>query len=98
MPKTKVVLEEAVRLGAKNQITVPHRISRALRLKRGDHMLMRLVGGRVEMVPARLIPKDQLWFWTSEWQKKEREADDDIGQGRVREFESVEELIKDLRS
>jgi bifunctional DNA-binding transcriptional regulator/antitoxin component of YhaV-PrlF toxin-antitoxin module len=97
MPKAKSILEEAVRLGAKNQVTIPHRISRALRLKRGDHMLMRLVGGRVEMVPARLIPKDQLWFWTPEWQKKEREADEDIAQGRVKEFESVEELIKDLR-
>ena len=98
MAKTKSVLEEAVRLGAKNQVTIPHRISKALRLRKGDHMLMRLVGGRVEMIPASLIPKDQLWFWTPEWQKKEREADDDIARGRVKEFESVEELIKDLRS
>ena len=98
MAKTKSLLEEAVRLGAKNQVTIPHRISKALRLRKGDHMLMRLVGGRVEMIPASLIPKDQLWFWTPEWQKKEREADDDIARGRVKEFESAEELIKDLRS
>jgi len=98
MPKAKSILEEAVRLGAKNQVTIPQRISKALRLRKGDHMLMRLVGGRVEMIPASLIPKDQLWFWTPEWQKKEREADDDIARGRVKEFESVEELIKDLRS
>ena len=98
MAKTKSLLEEAVRLGAKNQVTIPHRISKALRLRKGDHMLMRLAGGRVEMIPASLIPKDQLWFWTPEWQKKEREADDDIARGRVKEFESAEELIKDLRS
>ena len=98
MPKAKSILEEAVRLGAKNQVTIPHRISKALRLRKGDHMLMRLVGGRVEMIPASLVPKDQLWFWTPEWQKKEREADEDIARGRVKEFESVEELIKDLRS
>jgi antitoxin MazE len=98
MAKAKTVLEEAVRLGAKNQVTIPHRISKALRLKKGDHVLMRLVGRRVEMVPASLIPKDQLWFWTPEWQKKEREADEDIAQGRVKEFASVDELIKDLRS
>ena len=98
MPKAKSILEEAVRLGAKKQVTIPHRISKALKLRRGDHMLMRLVGGRLEMIPARLVPKDQLWFWTHEWQKKEREADDDIARGRVKEFESVEELIKDLRS
>jgi hypothetical protein len=60
-------------------------------------MLMRLVGRRVEMIPARLVPRDQLWFWTSEWQKKEREADEDIAAGRLKEFESVEDLLKDLR-
>lgn len=49
----------------------------------GDHILMRLVGARVEMVPASLIPKDQFWFWTPEWQSKEREADEDIAQGRI---------------
>jgi bifunctional DNA-binding transcriptional regulator/antitoxin component of YhaV-PrlF toxin-antitoxin module len=98
MAKAKTVLEEAVRLGAKNQVTIPHRISKALRLKKGDHMLMRLVGRRVEMIPASLIPKDQLWFWTPEWQKKEREADEDIAQGRVKEFASADELIADLKS
>lgn len=96
--KTRPAIEEAVRLGAKHQVTIPHRISQALRLKKGDHMLMRLVGQRVEMIPANLIPKDQLWFWTPEWQKMEREADEDIAQGRVKEFSSVEELLKDLKS
>jgi len=42
--------------------------------------------------------KDQLWFWTPEWQRKEREADKDIAQGRLKEFGSVAELFKDLRS
>ncbi len=91
-------MEDTVRVGAKDQVTIPRRISKTLRLKKGDHILMRLVDGRVEMVPVSLIPKDQLWFWTPEWQKKEREADEDIAQGRVKEFESVEELLKDLRS
>lgn len=98
MPKLKSNLEESVRVGAKHQITVPRRISKALHLKKGDHMLVRLVDHRVEMIPASLIPKDQLWYWTREWQKKEREADEDIAHGRTKEFESVEELLKDLRS
>lgn len=96
MAKTRPKLEGTIRVGAKRQVTIPHRISSALRLKKGDHMLLRLVGGRVEMIPVSLIPKDQLWFWTPEWQKKEREADEDIAQGRVKEFSTVEELLKDL--
>ncbi len=98
MAKTRTVLEEAVRMGAKNQITIPHRISKALRLKQGDHMLMRLVGRRVEMIPASLIPKDQLWFWTPEWQRKEHEVDEALARGDFKETDSVEELLKDLKS
>ena len=98
MAKTKSVLEEAVRLGAKNQVTIPHRISKALRLRKGDHMLMRLVGGRVEMIPASLIPNDQLWFWTREWQKKEREVDEALARGELKAATSVDELLRELKS
>jgi len=79
-------------------VTIPSRISRALRLKKGDHLMMRLVGGRVEMVPAALVPKDQLWFWSREWQEKEREADEDIAAGRIKTAASVDELLEDLNS
>jgi len=98
MAKAKPVLEESVRLGAKHQVTIPHRISKALQLRKGDHMLMRLVGRRVELIPANLVPRDQLWFWTPEWQKREREADEDIAAGRLKEFDSVADLLKDLKS
>lgn len=98
MPKTKPALEEAVRLGAKHQVTIPRRISKALGLKKGDHMLMRLVDRRVEMVPVSLIPKDQLWFWTPEWQAKEREVDEALARGDFKEAKSVEELLKELKS
>ncbi len=98
MAKAKSVLEEAVRLGAKRQVTIPHRISAALHLKEGDHLLMRLVAGRLEMVPASLVPKDQLWFWTPEWQKKEREVDEALARGDYKESDSVDALLKDLKS
>jgi AbrB family looped-hinge helix DNA binding protein len=100
MAKTKPIpiVEKAVRVGAKFQVTIPRKISQALKLKKGDHMLVRLIGQRVEMVPASLIPKDQLWFWTPEWQAKEREADEDIAKGRVKGFESADYLIKELES
>jgi AbrB family looped-hinge helix DNA binding protein len=58
--KDQAALEEAVRVGAKHRVTIPSRISKALRLKKGDPILMRLVGGHVEIVPVSLIPKEQL--------------------------------------
>jgi AbrB family looped-hinge helix DNA binding protein len=98
MAKAKSVLEETVRLGAKRQVTIPHRISEALRLKEGDHLLMRLAGGRVEMIPASLIPKDQLWFWTPEWQKKEQEVDEALARGDYKESDSVDALVEEFKS
>ena len=98
MAKVKPMVGGAVRIGAKNQITIPPRISKVLRLKKGDQILLCLVGRRVNLIPLSLVPKDQLWFWTPEWQKKEREADEDIARGRVKESTSVDELLKDLKS
>ncbi|HET9177745.1 MAG TPA: AbrB/MazE/SpoVT family DNA-binding domain-containing protein [Terriglobia bacterium] len=98
MAKTKAVIEESVRVGAKHQVTIPRRISKALRLRKGDHMLVRLVDNTLELVPAQAVPKDQRWFWTPEWQATERQADEDIAHGRVKDFESVEDLLKDLKS
>jgi hypothetical protein len=40
--------------------------------------------------------KSQAWFWTPEWQAKEREADEDIVAGRLRRFMSEEEFLRSL--
>ncbi len=98
MAKTKPILQETVRVGAKHHVTVPHRISKALNLKEGDHLLLRVVDHRLEMIPVRLIPKDQLWYWTPEWQQMEREADEDIAQGRIKESDSVHDFLRELKS
>ena len=45
------------------------------------------------------ISKDQEWFWTKEWQKKEKEADEDIKKGRIEgPFNNAKDLIKSLHS
>jgi len=46
----------------------------------------------------KLIDKNQAYFWTSNWQEKERKADEDIKASRVKVFDSVEELIKELNN
>ena len=40
----------------------------------------------------------QDYYLTPEWQEGEREADEDIRLGRVKSFDSVEELLAELRS
>ncbi len=97
MAKTKAVLEEAVRVGAQHQLTIPRKISKALGLKVGDHLLLRLVDKRLELIPAKFVPKDQLWFWTPEWQAKEREVDEALARGEFKEAKSADELIRELK-
>lgn len=46
----------------------------------------------------KVISKNQAWFWTKEWQKKEREANEDIKKGKYKEFKNVKYLLKDLHS
>lgn len=47
-------------------------------------------------IPKRLADKNQAYFRTWKWQEGEKQADEDIKAGRVKTFDSVEELIRDL--
>lgn len=42
--------------------------------------------------------KSQAWYWSEKWQEWERQADEDIAAGRVKGFDSVEELVADLNA
>jgi hypothetical protein len=42
------------------------------------------------------IDSEQAWFWTREWQEREREADDDLAAGRATRFESDDEFLAAL--
>ena len=97
MSKTKPIFE-AVRVGARHEVTIPRHILKALKLKKDDAILIRLVDRRIELVPAALVPKDQLWFWTPEWQAKEREVDEALARGDFTQSSSLEELFQDLTS
>ena len=59
-------------------------------------MEIEVVEERAVLVPKKLVDKSQAYFWTRKWQEGEREADEDIKAGRVKTFDSVEELISDL--
>ncbi len=49
--------------------------------------------------PVKVIPSDQEYFYTKEWQKGESEAAKDISEGRLSgPFETVNDLNKELES
>lgn len=77
------------------QISIPKEIRDRLRIEEGDYIEVIERDGEIVLVPKKMIDADQAWFWTPEWQKGEREADEDIKAGRVTgPFKTIEELKK----
>jgi len=65
-------------------------------LNDGDIFQVQLEGDRVILVPMKLVPAEQAWFWTKEWQEGEKEAEEDKASGRVKSFDNVDDLLEDL--
>ena len=89
-----------MRISSKRQIAIPKHVMVAMNLKPGDEIDIRVENGTAYVVPVATIkvPRDQAWFWTKEWQEKERQADEDIAAGNFRDFESLDALMKELHS
>lgn len=59
-------------------------------------MEIEVVDEHAVLMPKRLVDRSQAYFWSKGWQEAEREASEDIRAGRVKAFDSAEELIEDL--
>lgn len=82
---------------SRGTITVPAEFRERLGLHEGDQVSFEVDDGHLVVTPVRIVPKDQAWFWTEEWQTAEREADEDLAAGRTRRFDSDEEFLTALR-
>lgn len=78
------------------QITLPAAVRKELDIEEGDLVEIEVVDDRAVVTPKKLVDKSQVYFWTEEWQKGEAEAEADIKAGRVKTYDSVEELLEDL--
>ena len=89
---------QITKISPKHQITIPKEAFKKLRLEVGDFLEVDVTEEGLLLIPKKLIPKDQIWFWTKEWQKKEKEADEAIARGEVsKRFKKADELIQHLR-
>ncbi|MEW6215625.1 MAG: AbrB/MazE/SpoVT family DNA-binding domain-containing protein [Nitrospirota bacterium] len=86
------------RISPKHQITIPKEAFEKLHLEVGDFLEVDVTEEGLLLIPKKLISKDQAWFWTKEWQEKEKEADEAIAKGELSgPFENADELIRHLR-
>jgi len=78
------------------QITLPASVRKELGVEEGDLVEIEIIDEKAVLIPKKLVDKNQAYFWNKEWQEAEKEASEDIKAGRVKTFDSAEELIKDL--
>jgi hypothetical protein len=48
--------------------------------------------GVLELRPSLPVPADQAWFWTEQWQQREREVDEYVAGGHVTVHDSADEF------
>ena len=80
----------------KGQITIPAEIRKAANLQEGDPIEVEIVADGILLRPGKVIDATQAWFWTQEWQRREREAASDLHAGRSRVFESSGAFLASL--
>ncbi len=79
-------------LDKKGRATLPEEVRAELGIASGDFVLLERTGRNTfELVPAALVPRDQLWFHHPEVQRRIALAEGDAKAGRVTRTRSVTE-------
>ncbi|KGP76168.1 AbrB family transcriptional regulator [Desulfosporosinus sp. Tol-M] len=86
-----------VQIKKRHVITLGQEVRKELNLDEGDILDVSIEEGKIILEPKKLIPADQQWFWTQEWQTGEQEAQAEIDAGRIKSFDSMEDFLEDLR-
>jgi|SRR5271169_572188 len=81
-----------VTLDKKGRATLPEDVRTALGVEAGDFIILeRTEHGTFELVPAALVPKDQLWFYHPEMQARIAQAEREFAEGRSTRTETPKE-------
>ena len=88
-----------LQIRSNGQITLPASVRRQANLKEGDLLEISVESdGAVRLTPKIAIDRDQVYFWTRRWQEGEKQAEEDLLAGRVRDFETMDDLLDELDS
>jgi antitoxin MazE len=80
----------------KSQVTIPSKLVKKLKLKPGDKLEIYEKNGRLIIEPVSIIPREQAWFYSEQWQQEEQVVEEEIRSGNLKVAESEEELWKEL--
>jgi AbrB family looped-hinge helix DNA binding protein len=81
------------------QITLPNSLRKKFHIVEGDYVDIGDEKGEIVIKPVKVMPANEAYFHSKEWQEAEAEADKDIAKGKVSgPFVSAEFCIKSLES
>ena len=81
--------KKIISIGKRGVVYMPKEVLNDYNLHEGDYLEITESSGAIVLKPKALIDKDQEWFWSKEWQKGEKAADEDIKKGKVKKFKSA---------
>ncbi len=85
-----------VKLRSRAQITLPKETVRMLNLKEGDNLSIEVDDGKVIITPVVVIPKDELWAWSTDMRNAIEEGKREAKKGKLKEYSTPEDLWKEL--
>jgi len=86
-------MSDLVQVRKKAQLTLPRSVRQKLDIEEGDFLDVQVRNGEIVLKVKKLVDKEQVWFWTEQWQQGEKEAEEDIRAGRVHRFPGAEDAI-----
>ena len=86
------------KLGQNYQLALPKEVINRLDIHINDYFEITVKGTKIILEPQIVIPKDQAYFYTPQWQKEEAQATEDIKKGRVTKTKKIKELFTELDS
>ena len=81
------------------QITIPISLRKNLNISVGDYLEIEKQDSEIILKPVKIIPSDEAYFHTKEWQKGETQADKDLKNGDVLgPFDNLAKSLKALKT
>jgi len=90
--------KEILKLRERGQLVIPQAVRKEAHCETGDLLEAIVKDDTIILRPVKTIPRDQAWFWSEKWQKKEKEADQAIAKGEVAgPFDNAKDALKALK-
>lgn len=92
-------MNTVLQIRSNGQVTLPASLRRQANLSEGDILEATIEpDGTLCLKPKLTVDRDQAYFWSKRWQQGEKATEKDLRAGKVKEFDSLADLISDLRT